>query len=118
MDTNKVQFQNPTGNAGLNDLVELLDFGFQFKDAVVAAKADGKISLADFPLLFSLFAPAEAAFEGIENIPANWHNATDDERRAILDYFNQKFDLTDDRTEGKIEKFLAAFVLIYEGSTL
>lgn len=108
-------FNNPTANQGLNDLVEVIDFVFAAKDALTAAKADdGKISLRDFPVILGLFAPADAAYAGIENIPSVWANTTEEERDAVLQYFKDKFDLLDDKVEYKIEKALEGVLAFYE----
>ena len=111
------KFQNPTGNAGLNDLVEVIDFVFAAKDTLQAAKADdGKISLRDFPLILGLFDDADAAYNGIENVPNTWVHATEEERTAVLEYFKEKFDLDDDRVERKIEKAVEGLLAFYEAA--
>lgn len=105
-------------NAGLQQLVEVLDFLFAGKDALVQAKEnDGKISLRDFPIIVSLFDDADEAYTGVELIPAAWNAATDEERAELVAYFAAQFDIDDDRTERRIEKAVAGLVNLYEAVT-
>jgi hypothetical protein len=104
-------------NQGLKDLVEVIDFVFLAKDAFNEAKAnDGKITLRDFPIVLGIFDDADDAITGIENIPAAWQEATTEERLAVVQYFNAKFDIPNDRVEEKIEKALQGILFLYEAA--
>lgn len=112
MDT--LRFASSTGNAGLNDLVEVMAFGFDLANTIIEAKSDGGgINIADVPKLFDLITPASKAFDGYENIPGAWQAATEEEKREVYQFFVDNFDITNDEVEAKVEKgVLAALYLL------
>lgn len=106
------KFEN---NPGLNDLVEVIDLGFNLIEALKSAKAnDGKINFMDFPLLWPIFEDASKAIEGIDNALPAWVNSTAEDRKLVLEHFNARFDLPDDKLEVKIEKILLAATIVVE----
>lgn len=106
------KFEN---NPGLNDLVEVIDLGFNMIEAVKSAKEnDGKIDFKDFPLLFPLFDDTSKAVEGIENAGPAWKQSTEEERKQVIAHFNERFDLPDDALEAKVEKALLAATLVLD----
>lgn len=99
---------------GLKDVVELLDFGFSLKDAFVKALADGSVTLTDLLYFFDPIMGAKVAFEGVKDIPAQWANASQEDRAELMTFFAEKFDLNDDGLEALIEQTLNEGVHMYE----
>lgn len=101
-------------NPNLNDLVQVIDFGFNFSTALKTAKTnDGKVDFNDWALLFPLIGEAGVAYQGADTILQAWATASKEDRTAVMNYVKEKFVLTNKATEAKIEKsFVIALVLV------
>ncbi len=93
---------------GTKETIEFLDFAFGLADATQKSLAsDGKINLFDVPNYVAVAFKAPAAFGGIENVPRELAELTDDERKEVIAYFEDRFDLPNDDLERLIENTLA-----------
>lgn len=111
----KLPFVSSTNNNSLNDLIEVIGFGFTFAETLKQAKADGGgVNLGDLPKILNLVGPAGAAYEGYETIPTAWQNASEAEKREVYDYFVLNFDIPDDKVEEKVEKGVLAAVYVLD----
>lgn len=98
---------------GKTDTIELLDFLLQAAHTFQQAKSDGGgINWKDAPKLFSLIGPADAAFEGDENIVPFLKNADPVELQAILDHVDSGFPFRVDRE--LLDKAEVAAVAVYD----
>ena len=102
-------------NKELNELVEVIDFGFNFFEALKKAKAnDGMVDFKDWNLLFPLIGDAGVAYQGIERIGAAWTQSIQEDRDLVVAHINSRFTLENKVTEAKIEKAILISTLILE----
>ena len=73
------------GNVGIQDLEELLDFGYTAYQAIADANSDGKINWLDLPKLMPVFVKAGAAIDGIKNIPKQLLDLDDQEQQRLIE---------------------------------
>lgn len=94
---------------GTKETIEFLDFAFGLADATQKSlTADGKINLFDVPNYVAVSFKAPAAFAGIELVPKELASLSEEDRKEIITYFEQRFDLPNDELEVLIENTLAA----------
>lgn len=93
---------------GVKETIEVLTFGFDFSEAVQLAKAnDGKVDWKDAGLFFGLAVGSlPKAISGIQNVPKELSELSQEERDEIVMYFSDRFNLTQDKLEELIEKTL------------
>ena len=93
---------------GVKETIEVLTFGFDFSEAVQMAKTnDGKVDWKDAGLFFGLAVGSlPKAISGIQNVPKELSELSEEERDEIVMYFSDRFDLTKDKLEELIEKTL------------
>jgi hypothetical protein len=94
-----------TGEA--KETIELLDFMFDLGDATQAALADKKITWTDGPLFLSVAFKAPKALGGIESVPRELSEMSDQTREEVLSFTRRRFDLPDTDLEILIEETLA-----------
>jgi len=92
---------------GIKETKELLEFGFKMQKAIVAAASDGKVDLTDAPLFFPPLMASVKAFGGIQGVSAELLNLDDVEKKELLDFARESFDLPDDQLEMLIEDTIA-----------
>lgn len=94
---------------GTKETIEFLDFAFDMADATQQSLAsDGKINLMDVPNYIKVAFKAPAAFGGIELVPRELADFTDEERLEVLNHVSKRFDLPNDELEVLIENTLAS----------
>jgi hypothetical protein len=72
----------------VNDLKDVLSVFCAGIKTVVAAKADGKIDVADLGHLMILLPTLTAAYDGVENVPAQMLDMDDAEKADIIAHIN------------------------------
>lgn len=109
--TTKVELQSPE----LQELIEVIDFGFNFVEALKTAKAnDGVVDFKDWNLIFPLIGDAGVAYQGVEKILGAWKAGPQADRDAVVAHFNERFTLENKATEAKVEKALTILMLALE----
>ena len=89
------------------ETIELLEFLFDLGDATQASLADdGKISIGDAPKFFGVVWKAPVAIGGIQNVPKELSDLSEEGKAEVLAYVRQRFDLPDDELELLIEDTL------------
>ena len=100
-------------NQDLQNLVEIIDFGFNLIEAIKTAKqGDGVINIKDWPVLFPLVMEAGTATSGLDKIVTGYLNSTKEERTLVVNHFNDRFKLKSPIAEAVVEKVLVALVSI------
>lgn len=90
-------------NADRIELQELLQFGFNFQNALNASLADGKITGGDTPNLFPLIRSVGPAFNNLGNPIERYKRLPAGEREKLHSWAKERFDLADDVLEILIE---------------
>ena len=91
----------PTEN--FTELKELLDFGFNFQDAMIRSLEDGKIDLADIGNIWPMLVTAGPAFKDLGNPIHRLQNLQPEEAAQLMQMARDRFDLPDDVLEILIE---------------
>lgn len=97
-----------TGLYGVDETIEVIEFGFEFSDAIQRSlKDDGKITFKDsLNFASALFSYGPRAISGIQMVPKELSELSEEDREEILSYFEGRFDLTNDQLEAAVEKSL------------
>lgn len=88
------------------ELVELLDFGFDFQDGLNESLKDGKIDWKDAGNFFSLIGSAGPAFDNLGNPVERYRALTAAKKSDLMAHARERFDLNDDVLEILIEDTL------------
>lgn len=108
-----IQLPYQSDNQSETDTVEFIDFVLQTINLFQEAKADGGgINWKDTPKLLSLIGPADAAFEGDENIVPFLKTATELELESVLAHINQGLPFNVDRETLELSEKAAVAVYI------
>lgn len=100
---------------GIKELRELTDWVFDISDAIIASiEDDGKVTLADAPRFIQPLIKAPSALGGINQIPQEIANISDEDMDALITLVKDRFKITDKKLEGYIENiFYSALQLAY-----
>lgn len=90
-------------NNTVQELKEVLDFGFSLQEAIADANADGKVDWKDLPKAVPVLAKAGKAITGTVDAVKDYKNLSDEEKAELFDYVNERLDLNDDELEALIE---------------
>jgi hypothetical protein len=82
---------------GIDDIVDVLDFLFASKDAYVDARKDGKVNWADLPKFIAPVTKLPPAINGIENIPAQGKDLSEDEITFLIERYKEHLPGDDER---------------------
>lgn len=94
---------------GIKETKELVTWLFDLSDAIISATGDGKISITDAPLFFKTAMKAGTGIGGINMVPKELTDLSEEETKEIHDMVKDRFDITDDKVEAYIENaFLSA----------
>lgn len=101
---------------GVKETIEVLSFGFDLSEAIQVAKAnDGKVDWKDAGSFIGLVVGSlPKAISGIQNVPSELSELSDEERFEIVTYFSDRFDLKQDKLEELIEKTLKLMLELTE----
>mgnify|MGYP007046937907 CR=1 FL=1 len=88
---------------GIKEFEEVVDFGLSIGKAIGTALEDGKFDFTDVFTILPAFMGANAAIQGISDVPAEIADLDDEEYKALVEKFKQGFDLENDDVEVKIE---------------
>lgn len=92
---------------GIKETQEVIDFVFDLTDAIVASvKDDGKITIGDAPRFIKSLMSSPTALSGINQVPKELADLSDEELKQICDQIRARFDIADDRLEVLIENAL------------
>jgi len=100
--------------ADIKETKEAIAFAFSLAEALKTSLADGKISYMDIGNFISPAMKAGAAFEGINEVPAEMKDLDEAEAKELLDYVKAEFNLEDADLEYKIEKALELATAAYQ----
>lgn len=89
--------------AGIKETKELVAFSMALVKTAVDVSADGKVGLSDLVTLVGALKDAPDALVGIDMIPAELSDLDAAEVDELAEFIKEKFDLTDDELEAKIE---------------
>lgn len=87
----------------VDELKEVLDFGFSLQEAIAAAAADGKVDWKDLPKALPVLAKAGKAITGTVDAVKDYKNLTEEEKAELFDYVSERLELNDDELEALIE---------------
>lgn len=87
------------------ELKEGVDFLFAIPEVIEKSKADGHIDLSDLQYGLGLYTKAKAGIEGIGNPAKRFKDLPREDRRNLITYAQQKFDLKNDGLEELIERW-------------
>lgn len=105
-------------SADQQDLIEVIDFAFDFTAVVKKAKADGGgFNFRDWSKFLGLFDEGALAINGAENIWTNFNHASPADRLPIVQHFAEKFSVSNQVAERKIEKAVALVFAAYALAT-
>lgn len=92
----------------INETVDLLEFVLGLSEAIDKSLSDdGKITrneFASFLTPFMLYGPK--AVVGIQDVPKEWKDLSQEEAAFLITYFEGRFDLTNEKLELLLEKTL------------
>lgn len=101
----------------LKETTEMLDFAMALVKAGADAEADGKIDLNDVALLFPLFPAAQAAFQGVGQIPSELASMSDEDAAQLIAHVMSGLAVSDPKARQVIDaslKFLSSGYDLYK----
>lgn len=101
-------------NIGIQETIELLEFGFNLQEAVTKSLSDGKINLLDAPRFLGVIKSAGSAFSGIQKIKSELADVSVSEKQELLAFARERFDLPDNELEILIEDTLEEVLDLYK----
>lgn len=98
---------------GTKETIEAVDFLFDIADAIVSStKDDGKITIGDAPKFLKIAIGAPKGIGGIQDVPKELTDLSEEELTEIVDHIKDRFDITDDGLEAAIEDILKSAGLL------
>jgi hypothetical protein len=94
------------------ELRDALSFVAALINAGESAMDDGKIDLADLPLVVPLLPKLAAAMAGMSDIPKEFKNLSAEDKLQLSKWFGTELELDDDKLEAVIEKSLVAVLAL------
>lgn len=95
------------------ELTELLNLLCDTVNVAVKASEDGKVDLADLPLLFNIIPEVGPAFQGVDKIPAELADLTTEEASELVTHVAARLLVTDAHAKAVIDAALKAAVANY-----
>lgn len=91
--------------SNVEELKEILNFGFAVQEAVASSIADDdQITKGDLPHLFPVIPAALAAIEDAGNPWERYKALSDEEKAELREYALERFDLPDEELEALIRE--------------
>lgn len=97
---------------GIEELKKVVDFAADTHMSVDKSLADGKIDVADAPLLMAPAMSLFAMIGVITKVPAAFAELDEEEKSALIEYAKVKYDIADDKVEKLVEKSFALAVAV------
>lgn len=97
----------------MKETKELLQFGLNFQDAIVAALKDNKVTVGDFPSFIPAIISVGPAFTDIKQVPQEIKNMTAAQKADLNDFVKSRFDIDNDQAEELIERTVTTLVEMY-----
>jgi hypothetical protein len=104
--------EKPVIEMGINEFLDVLEFGSSLYNAYLAAKEDGSINLADLPKLWEPLKLVKKAIEGASLIPAELLGLDLSEAEEIIKRVQERFNVTAEKAKTIIENAVKALVHI------
>lgn len=99
---------------GIEETVDVVDFGVSFANAIIASYEDGKLSLGDFQYAIKPIMKAPAAFNGISQVPAELADLDEVERDAIIQRVKENLEVSSEKAMRIVEKALTWAYATYD----
>ena len=97
----------------MKETKELLQFGLNFQDAIVAALKDNKVTVGDFPSFIPAVMSVGPAFGDIKQVPQELKSMSAAQKAELADFVKTKFDIDNDQAEELLERTVLALVEFY-----
>lgn len=95
------------GDKGIKETTELLAAAISLGNSIGLALEDGKISVGDLPAFLSPVLKLPAALAGIDEVPSEMADLSQEEREELYAYVRDNFDIPTDKIEVAIEEGIA-----------
>lgn len=99
---------------GIEELKELLGFGFKLQKAITESNEDGKITISDYHRFIGVAIAAPKAFAGIGSVPKEVKDIDEAEMQELLEFAKKEFSLADENLKELILDTLAAVLDIVQ----
>ncbi len=90
--------------AGIQNLKEVVLFGCEIVNGIVKSYEDEHLDWKDIINFAPAAKAAIPAIKDVGEIPAEFEDLDEAERKELTDYVSEKFDIPDDRVEEFVEK--------------
>lgn len=100
---------------GTEELHEVIDFGVAFGNALIKTFEDGKITIGDIPQFVSPMFKLPSAINGLDKVPAEINDLTEQELQAEIDFIMQTLDVDNEHARNII---VAAINAVYSNYLL
>lgn len=107
--------EKPGIEIGTEELDEVIDCGLEFANATINALKDGKVTLGDIPAFIPAVVKVPKAISGLENVPAELENLTEEELKGRIELVKNKLNVDDEKAKAIVE---ASIKFVYSGYQL
>lgn len=90
-------------NNTVEELKEVLDFGFSLQEQISKANEDGKVNWKDLPKAVKVLGKIGPAIDGTVDAVKDYQNLTEEQRAELFHFVEERLDLADDELEALIE---------------
>jgi len=88
---------------GIKESKELVKLGLSVGNALGKSMADGQVSLSDAIYVLAVLKDAPAAFVGVEQVPAELQDLSDEEYAELVAFAKEQLDIPQDSIESSVE---------------
>jgi len=99
---------------GIDETLDAVDFAISFANAIVLAYEDGTLSLTDFGYAMTPFMKIPAVLSGINAIPAELANLSEEELDTIITKVQEDLEVDNEKAKDIVIKSLSLAYSIYE----
>ena len=99
--------------SGIKEISEVVKFVCALGNAIGEAAKDGQVSLGDAAGLIPLLYKLPSAVDGIDQIPAEVKDLSEDEMAELAQLVKDELDLPQDKIEGAIEDAVGIAIQLY-----
>ena len=103
-----------TDEVGIKETKEMIGFIVELGNGVGKSLEDGEWNVTDFVHFMDALMMAPAAFQGMNQIPAEFGDLSEAEIKELVDYVVEEFDIPQDQIEVVIERAIDIAWDIYE----
>lgn len=98
---------------GTKETKDVIEFLCALVNAIADASADGKVTLGEAAALLPVLYKLPAAIDGIDAIPDEASDFTQDELDELSELIKEELDLPNDRVEAAVEQLVDMAVKLY-----